>query len=400
MDKKTEKQLLGALDRLKETSRKMKQQKELKNWSEISVPFSLKNALERLSKDELSDIRKRLEIKSASHLKKGDLIELLSMSIPDLLEKIFVNMDLEPYNIVKKIIHNGGYIEEPKLDAHQLAYFRKYGIIFTGTYEGKKIVAMPEELVKHQFIQEYDKQFMSICRRNTEWIKLTQGLLYYYGTLTIQELFDLLKKYSKEPISIYDYLTVMEVASSYYKQIRMDHIGYSNIRVFDSEKVKREHQMRKNLEFFPFSKEQLLKAGEPEYIERNEFYIQFVQFLTRNYEISNQEADDIVEECVYATRIGEGPNQILQFLQSRLEFESIDAIRACMDVTINLMNNTRQWFLKGFSPKELSAHEQKTLHPLPNNKKNIIDFKTRKKISRNAPCPCGSNKKYKHCCGR
>jgi hypothetical protein len=23
---------------------------------------------------------------------------------------------------------------------------------------------------------------------------------------------------------------------------------------------------------------------------------------------------------------------------------------------------------------------------------------TRKKLSRNAPCPCGSGKKYKHCC--
>ena len=23
-----------------------------------------------------------------------------------------------------------------------------------------------------------------------------------------------------------------------------------------------------------------------------------------------------------------------------------------------------------------------------------------KKISRNAPCPCGSGKKYKHCCGK
>ncbi|MBQ4492496.1 MAG: SEC-C domain-containing protein, partial [Deltaproteobacteria bacterium] len=23
-----------------------------------------------------------------------------------------------------------------------------------------------------------------------------------------------------------------------------------------------------------------------------------------------------------------------------------------------------------------------------------------KKIGRNAPCPCGSGKKYKHCCGK
>ena len=26
--------------------------------------------------------------------------------------------------------------------------------------------------------------------------------------------------------------------------------------------------------------------------------------------------------------------------------------------------------------------------------------KSQKKIGRNAPCPCGSGKKYKHCCGR
>ena len=26
--------------------------------------------------------------------------------------------------------------------------------------------------------------------------------------------------------------------------------------------------------------------------------------------------------------------------------------------------------------------------------------KEMKKIGRNAPCPCGSGKKYKHCCGR
>jgi preprotein translocase subunit SecA len=26
--------------------------------------------------------------------------------------------------------------------------------------------------------------------------------------------------------------------------------------------------------------------------------------------------------------------------------------------------------------------------------------KAKKKIGRNAPCPCGSGKKYKQCCGR
>lgn len=31
---------------------------------------------------------------------------------------------------------------------------------------------------------------------------------------------------------------------------------------------------------------------------------------------------------------------------------------------------------------------------------STIDFEAESSYSRNAPCPCGSSKKYKHCCGR
>ena len=51
--------------------------------------------------------------------------------------------------------------------------------------------------------------------------------------------------------------------------------------------------------------------------------------------------------------------------------------------------------------KELSKEEEALL------RKHLANFLRREpyvrpypKISRNAPCPCGSGKKYKHCCGR
>ena len=31
--------------------------------------------------------------------------------------------------------------------------------------------------------------------------------------------------------------------------------------------------------------------------------------------------------------------------------------------------------------------------------KRIIEIKEEKKVGRNEKCPCGSDKKYKHCCG-
>ncbi|MEH7549510.1 MULTISPECIES: SEC-C metal-binding domain-containing protein [Bacillaceae] len=401
IDKDTYEKLQGALEDLREMTRKSQQKRESKMWSDISIPLTINDTLTRFSKDELSDIRRRLEVKGASQLKKGELIDLLSIKIPLSFEKICMYLDQERYNLIKKIIHHGGYMEAPKLTANQLNYFRNIGIIFTGTFEGKKIIAIPEEIVQNSYIRDNHKPLITISRRNTEWIKLTQGLLYYYGTLTLTELHDLLEKYMNKPIRLTDYLSVINHAISYYEQIRLDQFGFSNSRVFDSEKVKDEHKTRKDVAFFPFSKEQLLRAGEPGYIERNDSYLQFVHFLTQNYEMSRQEADGIVEECVYATNIGESPNHILQFLQSRLEFENIELVKACMDKVVNLMNNTRQWFLKGYSPRELSgAYEQQTLQRLPNPKAKIVDFEARQKIGRNDPCPCGSDKKYKKCCGR
>ena len=38
--------------------------------------------------------------------------------------------------------------------------------------------------------------------------------------------------------------------------------------------------------------------------------------------------------------------------------------------------------------------------PEDNQTKSIEPLPINKKIGRNDPCPCGSGKKYKHCCGK
>jgi hypothetical protein len=189
----------------------------------------------------------------------------------------------------------------------------------------------------------------------------------------------------------------MDNAQSYYQETRFEQAGLSNIRVFDPDQVKKEHKLRKDLDFFPFSKEQLLKAGEPGFVDQTKGFRQFVHFLIQNYEITKEEAELIAEECVYATRIDHGPKDIFSFLQSRLEFADLDSIQACMEKVIHLMNDTRQWILKGYTSNELFEQEKKLLKPI-----QTLPTKPgeKKKIGRNDPCPCGSGKKYKKCCGK
>ncbi|MBU8919294.1 SEC-C domain-containing protein [Bacillus sp. FJAT-29953] len=399
-DRNVEKAINNMVHGLKETQRTIQQKQDLKNWSEISFPISLRDVLMRLSKDDLIKIRQHLEISGASQLKKGELAELLSSKILTMLEQTFKNMDFEQYSLVKEIVGNGGFIEAPKIESRQISFFRNYGIVFTGTNNGKRILVVPEEIVKSTFFQGNDQQVQSVCRRNSEWTKLTQGLLYYYGTADINELEDLLNRYLEGPIQLADYLKIIRQARSYYNLIHIDSKGYSHERVSNPEKVKQEQQMRQNLEFYPFSKEQLLMAGEPGYVERNESYTQFVQFLTGNYEITGKEADHIAEECVYMTNNDVSPNQVMQFLSDRLEFQNIDNVRACMDQAVVLLNNTRKWILKGYTPVELSPKKQQASALKPNQKTNVVDIHTKKKVGRNAPCPCGSGKKFKFCCGR
>ena len=65
-----------------------------------------------------------------------------------------------------------------------------------------------------------------------------------------------------------------------------------------------------------------------------------------------------------------------------------------------LINNLKVDVSKIFSRMRLREKQNQTLNENSVSEKiNQSAIKT-KKISRNAPCPCGSGKKYKHCCGK
>ena len=44
--------------------------------------------------------------------------------------------------------------------------------------------------------------------------------------------------------------------------------------------------------------------------------------------------------------------------------------------------------------------DKKTKHKLYKEQKKSGTEKKKKKVGRNDPCPCGSGKKYKFCCGK
>jgi len=299
-----------------------------------------------------------LQIKNVSNLKKDKLIDLLVEEIPHYLERIYLLWDSERFHLLTNMASKEGRSKALNIADEQIRYFRANGLIYTGVHEGEKNLAVPSELIEQITALKSNVEARGTIKRNTEWIKLTGGLLYYYGTLNVNQLIEVLEKYTKEPLNLRDYFQVIHDANDFRKQFYIDEEGFSHLRVFAPKKVLQEHNSRKSLPFYPLTKDQLLTAGEYEFVERNKGYAQLVSFLTENFKIDKAAADQLAEECVYATKNGDSPNDVLQYLSRMLEFENKETLHKLIDNVVFLMNNTREWFLKGHTSTELSEVEK------------------------------------------
>jgi len=122
------------------------------------------------------------------------------------------------------------------------------------------------------------------------------------------------------------------------------------------------------------------------------------------------EAKRITNEAQLVIKADLSPTAVIDYLGTELKFPTYEAVQKMADEAIYLMNNTRQWGIKGHTPTELREREKKALQPLSIRPKRSINPITpplvhplerqHKKIGRNVPCPCGSGRKYKHCCGK
>ncbi|MFD0715497.1 SEC-C metal-binding domain-containing protein [Paenibacillus sp. GCM10027626] len=364
-----------------------------RRWGKtIAAPVVLADNLATLTKTELSDIRARLGIRGLSSLNKQQLAEALETHIPQSFGAMLEKLDEERYKLLRQIVDRGGIMASSNYWGY--GYFVEMGVLVTGSQEGNTVVAMPKEVME-QFQKSNSAELRDKISNNTEVIKLTRGLLYYYGVLSLEDLEQLLARYIKEPFDFREVLELLVESSIYNGVIEYDDYGFAFCSVEDPAWVLEEQRNRSDLQFYSFMKRQLLEAGEIDYIDRHPVFEAMSNYITDNYPLDREDADGIVEECADSIRNGGTPSDVLELLQEQLEIDTLETVQGFMGHLSMLNNLTKQWLLKGYSPNELAY--------LRNERQGgageVIDMFSRKKIGRNDLCPCGSGKKYKKCCG-
>ncbi|OXM84535.1 YecA family protein [Paenibacillus rigui] len=347
-----------------------------------------------LTKQGLNQVRMHYGIQGVSSLKKQELVDVLVQQIPDKLANILYVMDDTRYNIAKRAAERGR-VDKLSLEYHRLNYFQELALLIPSDEDGKADLVMPEEI--QQAMKRIDRsELQQVVARNTEWVKLTLGMLYYYGTLSLSELQSRIEDYTGTNLDSKEYEAVILQAALYYDDIQLSPKRARYQFVEDWEQLEKEQQRRTDLSYYPFTKEELLQAGEVDFVDRTPIYRNFVKLIRNNYSISEEEADFIVEECVISIRNGKNTSELFKELQSKIELDEVELIKAVMEQSIMLHNHTRQWTLKGYTPNQLSASRSNRY--AQNAESKVVSIHSAKKIGRNDPCPCGSGKKYKKCC--
>ena len=366
-----------------------------KLWKhDLTAPISFKDVLNALTKDELTKIRQNLDLKGLSALNKSELVNRLGELIPAGIGEALCHFDRDRYSIFKRMIARGGYIRADDMDYKKLNYFREHGLAFTGWMDDEKVLAMPVEIM--EAFKDHDTfEYKKIVDRNTLLIKLVKGMLFYYGTVNLDFITKKLEEYTKEKCDIIDVLRLLFDSTKYYIQIEHTNSGFKDFRVMYETWVNDEQRSREDLPYYNFTKEELLRAGEDNYIEKTPQINDFSQYLKSYYDIEYEEIDEFLDIINLMINNDEGIGEIIKELQKSFEIDTLEQMQMISAFIMEIHNNTRLWILKGHKPREIITMQKNPMEDKP----NIIDIKTRKKIGRNDPCPCGSGKKYKKCCG-
>ena len=131
------------------------------------------------------------------------------------------------------------------------------------------------------------------------------------------------------------------------------------------------------------------------------YYRQIVNFIFNNAGIPYDKAKILTREI--ADLCADDASRIVTVVEKLNESGLLmtdDQLNYLFDMISELSNRTRKPSLKGHRPDEIEGMQPAVAPRIRIDRAKPSPVRAEEKIGRNDPCPCGSGKKYKKCCGK
>lgn len=330
---------------------------------------------------DLKRLCKTLDISNYSKLKKEELIDevIAAQKSEEAARYAFLFIDDLSFKNWEKSADNNDEAADYTLEEIFGLYIMGYAFESKENEDTFFITKVVSDLFEKVNTEENKDARIDVQRK----LNLIRAALHLYGIVSIEQLLHLFKKYYSQDMDQEGLIEFLE-QSPYEITIDTDN-GEIVIDDMTEEQYEVVKRLQKNRPYYEPEFAKFIKFSDPNFIDESTHHVWLREWVGKNIEGDDTENYQTYIGILQLVMQGGKQNQVVEFLaQNNVEFKNAVAQKEFFKHIDGILNNTRHFKFRGHKESELKT-------------KTIVK---EEKVGRNDPCPCGSGKKYKKCCGR
>ncbi|GAB6106731.1 YecA family protein [Fusibacter bizertensis] len=399
---------------------------DIKRYSISGKPNQkLSACLSKIKKNTLVERVIILGIAGSEELKKPELVKALLTRYqdPKVITEIVTWTQPEEKSILKELM-TGTFLYLPKKELVD-AYLAIRFLIATGLAnvfeEQEEFVLALQDEMKPMLLALNWKKIDTASAQAFEVIKYCTAATSLYGALPIAKVYEIYTEYGQGeallPKTKFDKLLFGSLIRSQAYWTDQHHLYADYFSVDDLEELSVLDDLMDPEDLYghilidilksdkPYYRPDLatfLKYADPDYEPENPKLDSLMAFLKKYGTLKAEDWEELRDEILYSIEFGRIQDTLEALDQFGVQFNTRQDLDKFMKFYSDAVNHTRLWVNHGYTPVELrklaAPSAMASDHSYANASANPLVSPT-KKVGRNEPCPCGSGKKYKKCCG-
>lgn len=374
-------------------------EKNIENAIKGEISTSLVDILPRLTKKRLYDLAINYNIPGRSKMNKAELVEILVDYIGNVksLEKALLLAREDEMKLFRTILKSE-YLKNDMLYLGEYGYLMGMGLIFSFVDGDMLYFVMPDE-IKDLYGEIHWDEFGKRHSRYQYVSKYILALVNLYGAFEVELFIEIFNSQNRHILDMNELLDIYSKLSKREQTfwIAEGHIISEYFLSFEDgfEELVELLMNREDKPHYIPERGELLKYADSAYFEwtpQLEVLQSFIlEEMCDDKEIVKGLVDDIQLSCSMEADL---QSIFSEFERREIYINDEGQLRKLIPLIMDVYNNTRLWANCGHTPKEMMDMSREVGSEPFNQQRRVT------KIGRNEPCPCGSGKKYKKCCGR
>lgn len=365
---------------------------------------SIKDILSDYTRQNLIDIAKVHGVGGYSKLKKKELVHFVIQSLldKDVMCRYFTFQADDELEILKRYstVSFKAAPEDDVILAHDL-YQGGYCTI-TDT----DMIIVPKEVIEAAKIN-CDSEWLKERRKALELFYYLNGTASLYGVCPIDKALEIYKKYTGNRMDKFNVYSFSEFIPDSRKNFICDGEKIIHVLLEPDDLWKKVEQTQKDMPYYMPTKTEIETLGKDGYFPFDKYMEDLYEFLCGQCDEAPGDVHGLCAVIQLGIRSGLHVEEAMVLLDEYLNIDSLPVRKKAEKLITDVWYHTRMMCFRGAMPANgpkarTGVKVSARTSGASGESNNIVNFPVdvKKKIYPNDPCPCGSGKKYKMCCGK